>query len=181
MENFVRQRRNIILISIVLILFDFADIQIGKVSILGTNLIIGNPDIIHYFMWIMWTYFLIRYYQYFVQEENKQIKDTFNDKFKEFTSSKTCNYFKEKHNIEDNRYKECKLEKIGFLSWNYVYCIYNPVVGNEEKIREICPIHIVVFSFVYSIFCVTVNTSKVTEYIFPFLLAFSVPIVKIIF
>lgn len=68
--DLLRQRRNLILISGGLLLFDFANVSVAKISVMGTELLIGNAKVIAYFAWAMWCYFLLRYYQYLRAESD---------------------------------------------------------------------------------------------------------------
>lgn len=65
-ESFIRQRRNLLLTSIVLFLINFAGIEIPDKLIIATNEYkIGDPIIIYMFIWTMLFYFLWRYFQYY--------------------------------------------------------------------------------------------------------------------
>ncbi|MGE4444787.1 MAG: hypothetical protein AB7E37_07465 [Candidatus Altimarinota bacterium] len=65
-ESFIRQRRNLLLTSIVLFLINFAGIEIPDKLIIATNEYkIEDPIIIYMFMWTMLFYFLWRYFQYY--------------------------------------------------------------------------------------------------------------------
>jgi hypothetical protein len=76
-EDLQKQRRNLILISAALIIFDFADVSIAKVGILGTDLIIGDPRILAVAAWLCWLYFLLRYFQYWRIHNARMIKKTY--------------------------------------------------------------------------------------------------------
>jgi len=45
-DEIFRQRHYLIAISTMLILFDFCDIKIAKVGVLGIELIVGSPDVL---------------------------------------------------------------------------------------------------------------------------------------
>lgn len=65
-ESFIRQRRNLLLTSIVLFLINFAGIEIpNKLVIATTEYKITDPIIIYMFIWLMLFYFLWRYLQYY--------------------------------------------------------------------------------------------------------------------
>ena len=68
-NDLLRQRRNLIVICCILIFLKFSEIQISKFAILGIEFSnFKNPESIYLAIWIGWAYFLIRYYQYFIQE-----------------------------------------------------------------------------------------------------------------
>jgi hypothetical protein len=63
-QAFVRQRRNLIGVSIALALFSSAGIRINTLNLFGNQLEIANPGIVVYLLWCVWCYLLLRYYQY---------------------------------------------------------------------------------------------------------------------
>lgn len=65
-EGIFRQRRNLMIISIVLFLISVGGISIDhEISILGAKLKIENPLVIYIIIWAMYAYFFIRYFQYY--------------------------------------------------------------------------------------------------------------------
>lgn len=64
-QGFVRQRRNLIGISLVLLLYERLGIVIETINIFGNIARISNPSSLLVLLWIAWIYFLVRYYQYF--------------------------------------------------------------------------------------------------------------------
>ncbi|QLQ03885.1 MAG: hypothetical protein HZY77_15000 [Thiobacillus sp.] len=78
-NDLLRQRRNLLITSIGLLLFDFAHMSVAKVSILGTELLVGDPIILKVFAWGMWAYFLLRYYQYLKTSGILELKWQFMD------------------------------------------------------------------------------------------------------
>lgn len=75
--DLLRQRRNLIAVSMVLLIFDFANVKIGKVSVLGTELLVGNAQVLMLCAWLLWAYFLLRYYQYWRAEKANPIRDSY--------------------------------------------------------------------------------------------------------
>ena len=78
-EAFIRQRRNLLLTSIVLFLINFAGIEIpNKLTIATNQYDISDPIIIYMFIWTILFYFLWRYMQFFFNLSiNIFIKSTF--------------------------------------------------------------------------------------------------------
>ncbi len=65
-EGTLRQRRNLFLISILLIVIHHAEIELGEViTFQGLTLNIGNPSAITLLLQFSLAYFLWRFYQYF--------------------------------------------------------------------------------------------------------------------
>jgi hypothetical protein len=63
-SGFVRQRRNLMIVSLVLLFSEVADLQIEKLSAFGNELVIGKPYAINAALWVAGFYWLLRFYQY---------------------------------------------------------------------------------------------------------------------
>lgn len=61
-EGFVRQRRNLMVMSVVLLLVESADVRFSELNLLGTKFTIENPDVINLGLWVAFLYWLYRYY-----------------------------------------------------------------------------------------------------------------------
>ena len=65
-QDTIRQRRNLLVTSLLLIFTELADVSFGNaVSFLGATLNVGKPERIHQGLLIIQLYFLWRFYQYF--------------------------------------------------------------------------------------------------------------------
>lgn len=68
-EGTLRQRRNLLITSIILIFYSTGDVKLGsQLSILGASIVIGNPDSLIYFLSVAHIYYLYRYWQYAVAD-----------------------------------------------------------------------------------------------------------------
>lgn len=66
----LRQRRNLLITAIILIMVHHADIKIGKgLQLQGISLEIGSPDQLHKLLYIGLLYFAWRFYQYFSSDQ----------------------------------------------------------------------------------------------------------------
>jgi len=72
-DGLLRQRRNLLLISLIMPLFFLSGASIDKINILGTIITIKNPLIVEYSLLILFVYFLLRYWQYY--QEETYVKD----------------------------------------------------------------------------------------------------------
>lgn len=63
-SGFVRQRRNLMIISLVLLFSETAELKIEKLSAFGNELVIGKPYAINAALWVAGFYWLMRFYQY---------------------------------------------------------------------------------------------------------------------
>lgn len=64
-NGFIRQRRNLIVISLVLLFAETSELSINKLNVFGNELLIRNPVIVTAALWIAYIYWLWRYYVYF--------------------------------------------------------------------------------------------------------------------
>lgn len=61
---FVRQRRNLMVVSLVLLFSQISGLKITKLNVFGTEFLIGEPRAVTALLWIATVYWAIRYYQY---------------------------------------------------------------------------------------------------------------------
>jgi hypothetical protein len=59
-----KQRRNLLVVSVLLIIQALAEVDISKISLLGTELKTEKVGVLLACFWVLWLYFLLRYYQY---------------------------------------------------------------------------------------------------------------------
>jgi len=64
-RTFRAERRNLLLVSVVLFLVEYSDLQFEKINVLGNEAKLGDPRVLHFLLWVFWLYFLWRYYQHF--------------------------------------------------------------------------------------------------------------------
>jgi hypothetical protein len=62
--GFIRQRRNLMIVSLVLLFSELAELEISKLSVFGNDLLIGEPRAISGALWVAGFYWLLRFYQY---------------------------------------------------------------------------------------------------------------------
>jgi hypothetical protein len=74
-EGLLRQRRNLLAMSLVLLLFDVAGASFKTVMVLGSELAVVRQGILPIAAWIVWAYWLLRYTQYLKAEGNLGIKE----------------------------------------------------------------------------------------------------------
>ena len=61
---FTRQRRGLMLTSIVLASYIASGLSLDKLNVLGNTFSIANPAGVHASLWVLWLYFLVRYLQH---------------------------------------------------------------------------------------------------------------------
>jgi len=72
-DGFVRQRRSLVAISLVLFFYQTSGVVIESINVLGNTLRLTNPPRVSAVLWIGWFYFLLRYYQHFRDTPDKGI------------------------------------------------------------------------------------------------------------
>jgi len=63
-SGFIRQRRNLMIVSLVLLFSEVAELEISKLNVFGNDLLIGEPRAISGALWVAGFYWLLRFYQY---------------------------------------------------------------------------------------------------------------------
>ncbi len=106
-DTFRRQRKNVMLSSILVAIYFASGAQIEKINILGNIIIISNQRITNIIILLFHSYFILRYWQYY-QLEGKNRKDAINSfYFHQYKHEKA--YFKEKiiKNNSLDQYSSC--------------------------------------------------------------------------
>lgn len=167
------------LVSCLLIIFDFAQVKVAQINLLGTNLLIGNPEVLEVIIWFLWAYFLLRYYQFFKEENDLMIFSTFTNHFKELAK----NFAMDQAIKHGSKYEFANLfaENTGFLKWEIKNSSYNPAEGNVlTSVTGVIPCYRVIIWHLKSFIHLFLNTSKITEHLVPFIVAFMALIVNLI-
>lgn len=171
-DNLLRQRRNLILVSVVLLAFYFLDITVDRLGILGTELTVKNPSGVIVFAWFLWAYFLIRYYQYLQAESDLGIVSSVSDQFKIRANSYVFKRIEKKF-IQG----EVKISRVGLI-WSYSVMEYDPGISSlmETSSGQLPKVMSVIWH-IRACAHVIVHTPKFTDHVFPALLALSVPFI----
>lgn len=171
----LRQRRNLILVSSVLLLFDFANVTVTKVSVMGTELLVGNAKVLIYFAWAIWGYFLLRYYQYLHEEKDLGISAGIKSQF----NARAWSYpFKKINKTQING--TIDFERQGFR-WAYSVKEYDTGRSSfHETAAGFLPVMKTYWWWARAVYYVAVHTPKATDHILPYLLAIAAPVVSIV-
>ncbi len=173
-EGLVRQRRNLISISCVLIFLKFAEVEIDKLSFLGLDFgKIGNPSALYLIIWMFFFYLSIRYYQYFIQEGNPRMAQYYYECLEAYVQ-KHCEKVTKKISSAGNYFPQ-QLVGLEKEEWNFRVSYQN---GKDELGGTIIEVKNIVFPKikrrllrVKSIINICLNTSAFSDYILPFILA----------
>ena len=105
-DGLLRQRRNLLLISLLMPLFFLSGASVEKINILGTIIIVKSPDVVKYSLVMLFAYFLLRYWQYY--KEETYIKDM-HRKMHDYIYKRELSYLNKKAR-----------EKASFLNSNFI-------------------------------------------------------------
>jgi hypothetical protein len=167
--RFVRQRRNLILISLVVIFYKAGSLTVNKIDILGNSITVGNPEIVSFALATVFVYYAWRYY-------------TVCREVLGFTNCKNAYYERLQKICRKNSIQQVLLSNPGMelnscnvvgRQWDkitYSIGINKPHTypGKEVKITVgTIPVYAA-----RSVFYIIFHTSQFTEYLLPFLLAF---------
>jgi|GEM_PF-2296649 hypothetical protein len=171
-EGLIRQRRNLISVSCILVFLKFAGVEISKLSFLGLDFDeLKNPSAFYLLIWVAYFYFALRYYQYFWQEGRSKVTNNYISGVRNRTINKVwTNAKKSKINGEFRTYEPNTLEELEANDWKYE-ATYRKADGTkivvgmvlEKKERVKCRVN--------TIINLTFHTSIVTDYLLPFLFA----------
>ncbi len=175
-EGIRRQRRSLIITSLILSFMKYGGITIKKISVLGVEILLSNISALYVFIWLIWFYFLIRYYQYFMQEGVPKMTISFQTMLTEICRAKIKALVKAEHprvQGSSQQFDYNILKKSNWYTINYVgqelkeADVYNASNPFEMDIKLWSLWKEILISY-YQVF---VNKSVMTDYILPLLIA----------
>lgn len=175
-EELAKERRNLILLSCIIILSQFLRLKDDTINLLGNSVIIDKPEILTGLIIITWSYFLLRFYQGVVSKDNLgEIKTKYRHLMNKFSKNKIDKLLVRRGLIESEKnssWNYSELPKKNYFVREYSFGKQNNETG-EWEITHKENLNIVLFSFQHlkTIIYITFNTRKVTEFIFPFFIA----------
>ena len=174
-DNFVRQRRNLMAISLVLFFYISSGIVMDTINILGNSFKVTTPSHVGSILYIVWGYFLLRYYQYFRHMPLAELRTKYAEKMSKIVSVVGVKLFKKGYKTS-NKFS---------LSGIYVFRdgkewmvsmdvdisdeAQSPLKRNVERIN-VDTIHLIM-PRLKAAFHIAINTRFITEYFLPFLVA----------
>lgn len=88
-DSFLRQRRNLFIINLIVLFMMLAEVQASKITLGGASFEnFGNPKAIFLFLWAFWGYFFYRFILYFIEDEWSKVKHKFLDSYHNFLNEK---------------------------------------------------------------------------------------------
>lgn len=81
--SFHRQRRDLFVISAILLIVQLADVKATKLGFLGLELEVGKSAVIYGALWVLWAYWYLRYFQVsLVEHAPREAYVRFNGRFR---------------------------------------------------------------------------------------------------
>ena len=108
---FVRQRRNLIAISLVLLFAETTGIRVEHLDILGIAIELDSPKSVISWLWVGYVYWLLRFYQFFLSTPNKGVRAGFDSRLLPILTR----FAKEKEEAESEELKSARLASQGRL------------------------------------------------------------------
>jgi len=71
-ENFTKQRRNFLAISVALIFVKLAAVTVTTARYSDVSAVIGKPERVYWLLWAVWVYWVWRYCQQFKKQDGWQ-------------------------------------------------------------------------------------------------------------
>lgn len=179
-QDTIRQRRNLVVVSTLLIFISLADVSFGDtVKFLGATLSIGKPEIIHQGLIVLLAYFLWRFYQYFTTDNAyNELCSQFKNHMQSTTSIKIVQAICKPRGLNgltgEYRYGDLKYDG------NFTYCIeasetntYNTNSGAVESNAFQANISVIKLeiSRLFAAFSFMFKARILTDYFVPYVLA----------
>ncbi|MAL17163.1 MAG: hypothetical protein CL670_05800 [Balneola sp.] len=173
MEN--KSRRNLLTLSLLIIVNYYIGISIDEINILGNSLTIEEPEIIGYLVIVAWVYFLFWFYQTTMSKKDLGIRGDFEKRMIKYTKP---NIIKEMNRLGYDVYSNIefqpfnKFKKSSFFK--YRYPLQETNLYNESETVDEIPLNFRIFiiPFLKSSVSFVFNNKAFSEYFIPFILAF---------
>lgn len=173
--DILRQRRNLVAMSCLLIVFDLAKVKVAKVGVLGTDLVVGDVRVLAISMWVLWAYFLLRYYQFW-RKERPHLSSAIYEQVGQYASN-----YAYARNLPGTQNNSPSLQRSRWIrGWQIEVQSYKPGTGGvvTESITPVSPFMALFWKF-RAWLRIGIHTPHFTEYALPFVLAAATPIVAV--
>lgn len=170
-QHFIKQRRNLIGISLFVIFYKVGNLQINEINFFGNKTTITNHDAVLFFLAVFFIYFLWRYYTAF--KEIGGLSNFFRvcsvwveKKAQRSIHKETC----KKYPGVKNRGWSPELITRHWYVLEYNVCTAFDIYGDGHRQLERLVFRVIALR-VFSPFYAIIQTSSFSEYILPFVLA----------
>lgn len=173
----LRQRRNLMATSLLVIFLEYAGASFNSIDVLGIQITFKNPNAVMHFIWIFQAYYFLRYYQYFRQEPKDGLRTEFQLALSKVAKKKIDDIknrkFPNSYLVGDITYIFRNMRNTS--KWKRAIAVaVRTDEGNPDRRAEFeIDIRHFLIHAILAAGRVLINTSFVTDYYLPFILAFS--------
>lgn len=193
-QGFVAERRSLLIVSFILFFYQQAGLQIEKINAFGNEVSISDPWWIAFALWVLWGYFLVRFYQYLRSIPDKGFWTAYERQMEKSITRTAFKHFKKHFAQEEenkNRKNNFKLGKADFtLNYPELRTIKLDVtiaqkdetgamIGLSRSHEEDFTSTKLRWAKIKSVAHVLVSTHIATEYFLPLVLALLLPLLPI--
>lgn len=83
-DGFIRQRRNIIVVSLLLLFAELVTLTLPEIDLLGSRATLDHPVAVAPALWIAWAYLLLRYWQAFREFRGNNFRTAYRQSYEEY-------------------------------------------------------------------------------------------------
>lgn len=188
-EGFIRQRRNLIISSIVLLFSQASGMSIKKLSVFGNDIELAHPHSITALIWVATIYWLIRYYQYLRDLPSTGTKDIYYRKFAAYIPNVALNRLKAKRPDllaipKDQPNAKVYLKLVEYVCFEksekfHIGTVASKIIINDVNYaseQDVGPIDVIIENKyllkpkLFTLLHILLHTTKFTEYVLPILI-----------
>lgn len=159
-DDMLRQRRNLIIASCLIWFFHFGNVTVTSITYSDIDFNIGSRNSVYIALWVFYTYSVLRFFVYFMEEGLAEFKNSFVLVFSDVCQDSLTRKLDLKCNFTVS---EMKLTKKGFSFQTY---------GAELENNELVVSYIMMIPvLIKTIFIFLFFRTAITDYLFPFMLA----------
>ena len=170
-EQTVRIRRNLLLVSLLIIFKHMSGIELKELNILGNVFTVNNPKNIDIFLYATFTYFLFRFFQYVRNVEGHKPWQIINHFLKAYVRTKVATDFKNRK--IDISPHGVMVREDSFFRWHAVN--QNELATKSTPKFEVVRFSIVLRGYFVAAMKYTLETTHFLDVVFPMLIALAVP------
>ncbi|MDO8927352.1 MAG: hypothetical protein Q7U94_10630 [Sideroxyarcus sp.] len=99
--SFIRQRRDLFVISALLSVSQLAHFRVNEtLALFGASITVGNPQVLTFSLWVLWAYWMLRYIQFFLREKAiDKIRNVIFERVKTPLAKRAAILFQRNHSI----------------------------------------------------------------------------------
>lgn len=172
-QPLLRQRRNLMIISVLMIFVHMSGAEFNKVVFMGLTITFKQPQVVVLFMFGFLIYFLYRYYLYLGQEKGRDFKGTFFGKLNALSHQKLQQLKNEEVDLEQygGKFQFKDMKKTSFWKRNVATIVHVDDEGSQQWGYFEIDIRRFTFKGIRALFYTLFKRSYVTDYILPYVLA----------